>query len=87
MVPLRDENPISITPYVTYGLILINVAVFIYELSLNPVQLDGFFHLFAVVPKELTASFSGITVNQPVPESMTLITSQFSACRLCSCRF
>ena len=77
MVPLKDENPIKITPYVTYILIAVNLLVFIYELSLNPTQLDLFFHLFAVVPKELTASFSGINLHQDVPEITTLITSQF----------
>ncbi|OKH26174.1 rhomboid family intramembrane serine protease [Hydrococcus rivularis NIES-593] len=77
MVPLRDENPSRITPYVTYGLIAINILVFVYELSLTDFQLAQFFELFAVVPKELTASFSGIPVNQPVPEPLTLVTSQF----------
>ena len=77
MVPLKDENPIKITPYITYGLIIVNILVFIYEITLPPVQLDGFFHLFAVVPKELTASLNGIAVNQPVPEPATLVTSQF----------
>ena len=77
MVPLKDENPIKITPYVTYGLIAINILVFVYELNLNPTELDIFFHLFAVVPKELTASFSGIDVHQGIPEVITPITSQF----------
>lgn len=77
MVPLRDENPIKITPYVTYALIAANILVFIYELTLAPQQLDVFFHLFAVVPRELTASFNGIPLNQPVPEALTLVTSQF----------
>lgn len=77
MVPLRDENPIKITPYVTYALIAINILVFIYELTLLPPQLDAFFHLFAVVPKELTYSLNGISVHQPVPEALTLVTSQF----------
>ncbi len=77
MVPLRDENPTRITPVVTYVLIGLNILIFLYELSLNPTQLDGFFHLFAVVPQELSASFNGISVNQPVPEFATLITSQF----------
>ena len=77
MVPLKDENPIQITPYVTYGLIAANIAIFIYELTLNPVQLNGFFRLFAIVPMELNAGFNGITVAQPVPEPLTLITSQF----------
>ena len=77
MVPLRDDNPVSITPYVTYALIVANILIFIYELTLAGPQLDGFFHLFAVVPRELTASFNGIPVNQPVPEPLTLVTSQF----------
>lgn len=77
MVPLRDENPIKITPYVTYGLIIINILVFIYEITLNPVELRGFFQVMAVVPSELTDSFNGIGTNQPVPEPLTLITSQF----------
>jgi membrane associated rhomboid family serine protease len=77
VVPLRDENPIKITPYVTYALIAANILVFIYELTLAPPQLDVFFHLFAVVPRELTASFNGIPLNQPVPEALTLVSSQF----------
>lgn len=77
MVPLRDENPIKITPYVTYALIAANILAFIYELTLTPPQLDGFFHLFAVVPRELSANLNGIAVHQPVPEALTLVTSQF----------
>ena len=77
MVPLRDDNPTRITPYVTYGLIAVNILAFIYELTLAPQQLEGFFHLAAVVPRELSASFSGIPVNQPLPEWLTLVTSQF----------
>jgi membrane associated rhomboid family serine protease len=77
MVPLRDENPIKITPYVTYILIAINIVVFVYELSLNPNQLETFFHFFAIIPLELTVNFGGVATNQPVPEIATLITSQF----------
>jgi membrane associated rhomboid family serine protease len=77
MVPLKDENPIKITPYVTYILIAVNILVFIYELNLNPPQLDVFFHLFAVVPQELTASLNGVDIHQGIPEIITPITSQF----------
>jgi membrane associated rhomboid family serine protease len=77
VVPLRDDNPTAVTPYVTYGLIAANVLVFLFELSLAPQQLDAFFHLAAVVPRELSASFAGIPINQPVPEWATLISSQF----------
>ncbi|MUH01722.1 rhomboid family intramembrane serine protease [Scytonema sp. UIC 10036] len=77
MVPIRDDNPTTITPYVTYGLIAANIIAFLFEASLPPAELDGFLRLAAVVPRELTASFAGIPVNQPVPEWSTLITSQF----------
>ncbi|AKG22229.1 rhomboid family intramembrane serine protease [Calothrix sp. 336/3] len=77
MVPIRDNNPTTITPYVTYGLIALNVVAFIYEASLPPQILDNFLHLFAVVPRELSANFAGIPVNQGIPEWSTLISSQF----------
>ena len=77
MVPIRDSIPTKTEPIVTYGLIAANVLAFLYEANLPPQQLDAFFHLAAIVPRELTASFAGMPVNQPVPEWTTLITSQF----------
>ena len=76
MIPLNDENPSYSTPVVVYALIAINVVVFLHQMSLGR-GLDGFFQLYAVIPQQLTASFNGIPVNQPVPEILTLITSQF----------
>lgn len=77
MVPLRDENPTRITPYVTYGLIAVNVLVFLYELSLPPQQLLGFFQMAAIVPCQLSGSCAIAGANSPVPEWLTLVTSQF----------
>ena len=62
MVPLRDDNPVKITPYVTYGLIIVNVLVFLYELSLAPPQLEQFFRVWAVVPRDLTLTLEGAAV-------------------------
>lgn len=77
MVPLHDNNPTRTTPVVTYALIALNVAIFLYEIGLSEPQLNGFFQLYAVVPEELTASFRGVNIGQPVPEWLTLFTSQF----------
>ena len=77
MFPISDDNPTRITPFVTYALIGANIFIFLYQLTLTPPQLEQFFRLYAVVPRELTASFLGIPINQPVPEPFTLITSQF----------
>ncbi len=76
MIPINDENPTYSTPIVVYALIAINVVVFWHQMSLGS-GLDGFFQLYAVIPRELSASFSGTPLNQPVPELATLITSQF----------
>lgn len=77
MFPIDDQNPTRLTPFVTYALIAINIVVFIHELSLAKPQLEQFFQLYALVPKELTGSFEGIPINQPVPEPLTLVSSQF----------
>ncbi|NJK49964.1 rhomboid family intramembrane serine protease [Candidatus Gracilibacteria bacterium] len=77
MVPLNDENPTRTTPIVTYILITINVLVFIRQITLTPPQLEAFFRLYALVPRELTESFQGISSNSSVPEYLTLVTSQF----------
>ncbi|MEJ6481995.1 rhomboid family intramembrane serine protease [Nostoc punctiforme UO1] len=69
MFPLYDENPTRITPYFTYGLIGINIVVFLHEVSLSNAQLSQFLSQYAVVPQELTTNLSG--------EWITLFTSQF----------
>ncbi len=69
MFPLYDENPTRITPYITYGLIGMNVLVFFHEVSLPGTQLEQFLQLYAVVPRELTNNLGG--------EWTTLFTSQF----------
>lgn len=69
MFPLYDENPTRITPYLTYGLIGMNILVFLHEVSLSNAQLEQFFQLYAVVPRELTTNFAR--------EWTTLFTSQF----------
>lgn len=77
MVPLRDDNPTRITPYVTYGLIAVNILVFIYELSLSQPNLNSFLQAAAVVPCQLSNTCPTEITNQPIPEWTTLITSQF----------
>lgn len=69
MFPLYDENQTRITPYFTYGLIGMNILVFLHEVSLSNEQLEQFFQLYAVIPRQLSIN--------PAGEWMTLITSQF----------
>ncbi len=50
MIPLRDNIPSKTFPIVTYVLIGLNIAAFVYEISLGP-NLEGFFNVFGVVPE------------------------------------
>jgi membrane associated rhomboid family serine protease len=76
VVPLRDNNPTKITPYVNYGIIAVNILVFIYQLSLSPQELQEFFRSAAVVPCQLSNTCPVIP-DRAIPEWLTLITSQF----------
>jgi membrane associated rhomboid family serine protease len=81
MFPIDDDNPTIITPFVTYGLIALNVLIFLYELTFSEQSLTQFFYQWAVVPLQLTGEFTGQTYpalrgGEP-PEVLTLITSQF----------
>lgn len=78
MVPISDENPVKITPYITYALIAINILVFCYELTLSPIELITFFRTWAVVPEQLTESFqSSAPTFFTLYEWFTLISAQF----------
>jgi membrane associated rhomboid family serine protease len=71
MIPLRDENPTRSTAFVTIALIVANVAVFFYELTLTTTQqVNTFFADFALVPSE-------ILTDHTLPVYGTVISSMF----------
>src|SRR5438094_10072067 len=75
MIPLRDENPTTLTPVVTVSLIVLNCLVFLYQLSLGPAE-ERFVLSFAAVPAEWF--HPGTVVGDPVvPAAVTVLTSMF----------
>jgi membrane associated rhomboid family serine protease len=54
LIPLKDDNPTRIVPFVTIGLIAANLFVFVFELTLPPEGLKAFVASMGVVPAELT---------------------------------
>jgi membrane associated rhomboid family serine protease len=53
VIPLRDDVPSRTVPFVNYAFIVLNVLVFLFELSLGA-DLDGFFQRAAVIPALFT---------------------------------
>jgi membrane associated rhomboid family serine protease len=76
MVPIRDDIPSRSVAYVTYTLIILNVIVFIYQLTLGE-SLMAFFQQWALVPAKLSAHFMGKPTDLAVPAWVTLFSSQF----------
>ncbi len=55
MLPLRDENPTTITPYVTIGLIVINIVVYFFiQGRWSPTDQEAFVYERAAIACEIT---------------------------------
>ncbi|MDH5673031.1 MAG: rhomboid family intramembrane serine protease [Myxococcales bacterium] len=54
MIPLRDINPTERTPVVTRALLVANVVIFLYQLSLGPEAGRELVYRFGMVPYYLT---------------------------------
>jgi len=57
MIPIRDDNPTHITPFMTYFLILVNILVFLFQFLLGPNN-EAFVYQFALIPANVTSLVS-----------------------------
>lgn len=86
MIPIKDyPGPRRRIPLITWGLIAVNIVVFLYEVSLGP-DAPAFMFAYSVVPVALVhgvpqTSLPGVPAHFPFqtpdPVSLTLITSMF----------
>lgn len=76
MFPISDEErPTGLAP-ITIGLIVINVLVFLYELTLGDAGLENFFRTYGVVPREILTG-QDVAPAGPYPVYLQLLTSMF----------
>ena len=54
MLPLRDTLRARRVPVVTWGIVILNVLVFFYELSLSPAGLEKMIRKYALLPSALS---------------------------------
>jgi membrane associated rhomboid family serine protease len=82
MIPLRDDNPTRIVPYVTWALIALNVIVYLFQatggLYETRTGLGGTMAGWVLVPAELTQG-KDYDINGPTlhPFWLTIFTSMF----------
>src|SRR5689334_8613780 len=86
MIPIKDyPGPRRSMPWITWGLILINIVVFLYQVSLGSAT-NQFVFAYAVVPvalvhgvpqTDLVGNSSQLLFHTPNPVYLTLLTSMF----------
>ncbi len=76
MIPLKDDNPTYSYPYVTVAFIIINVMVFLYQISLGFKGMNYFIYTMAAIPYEITHL---VDVGPPavLAPPFTLLTAMF----------
>ena len=77
MIPLHDDNPTSITPFVTVALIGACVLVFLWQVGQGPQAQDRVIYSLGMIPAVL---FGKVQLNPEVARvapALTLVTSMF----------
>jgi membrane associated rhomboid family serine protease len=86
MIPIQDNpGPRRSIPWVTWGLIAINIVVFLYQVTLGP-DVETFIFAYSVVPiailkgipqTDLPGVPAGLPFHTPVPVYLTVFSSMF----------
>jgi membrane associated rhomboid family serine protease len=77
MIPLRDDQPTFSTPFVNYFLIVLNLLVFGWELSVGHRALNSVIYEFGVVPHHTLAVLVGQSPDGLATAILPLFTSLF----------
>jgi membrane associated rhomboid family serine protease len=75
LIPLRDINPTERFAIVTFALVVLNSAVFVYELTLGTAGGEAFLVSFALIPKRLF--YPDTVMDGTIPAAATLFTHMF----------
>jgi len=80
MIPIKDDNPIRGTPWMTITLIAANVLVYLHQISLGPLG-EAFVYRYGAIPYEILhfreLPFIPLPYQTPFSNFLTLFTSMF----------
>jgi len=77
MIPIHDDNPTSRTPVVTYGVIGLCVAVFLWQISLPPGAAQAVVYAYGMIPAVLFGAAHLPAELSVIPAEVSLLTSMF----------
>jgi membrane associated rhomboid family serine protease len=72
LIPYKDDNPTSLTPFVTIGIIVLNTVIFVFEI-LNRSGMEKITYAYGAIPHSLI-TFEKI---QPIHPALTVFSSMF----------
>lgn len=79
-LPLKDDNPNSETPVVTWALIAFCIVIFIWQKGLSGSEYQIAILSYGIIPAHLFGSSEFVAINPlitPIPAWMTIFTSMF----------
>jgi membrane associated rhomboid family serine protease len=77
LIPIRDTIPHRRTPVMTWALIAANVAIFLYELTLPPEDLERLFYFFGIVPARYSHPEWAMVAGLPFDDYWPFVTCMF----------
>jgi membrane associated rhomboid family serine protease len=72
LIPYKDDNPTSSIPYVTVGIIVLNMIVFLYEI-LSPPGIEKIVYAYGAIPQYIL-TFDKV---QPIHPALTIFSAMF----------
>ena len=76
MIPFKDDNPTERYPIVTVGLIVLNVLVYLYQLSLGGSGQQFFFRQMGAIPYEIS-HMADLPPYNVIPVPFTILSAMF----------
>jgi membrane associated rhomboid family serine protease len=77
MIPLHDDNPTTLTPFVTVGLIVACVAVFLWQVTLPPGGFERAVYAYGMIPAVLFGERALPAELAAVPATLSVVTAMF----------
>jgi membrane associated rhomboid family serine protease len=78
MIPIKDDNPTERFPVVTVGLIVVNIMVYIYQLTLPALQSEALIFRYGAIPYNLTHPLAkDLLYVTALPPVLTVFSSMF----------
>lgn len=77
MIPLKDDNPTTLVPFVSYTILAACVAVFLWQVSLEPRAAQAAVYALGMIPAVLLGDATLPPELVMVPPMATLFTSMF----------